>query len=521
MSTAAAGGNNFGGGLDADTGGVSSTVAGATTFFVLVVSGICMWLGADAQRVLLTASLSMMLFALISYGPAVGVPAALIYLAMVGGIKRYAIPLLGYSSYDPLLLVSPLVVGLFFTNRLISRDIPRDTPLAKMILGLLIIFLLEIANPFQGGIAIGLAGGLYYVVPLLWFYIGREVGTPEVRQSVFKAVIGIALLGSLYGLYQQFFGFTDIEKQWLAVTHNDNGLSLGGSVMRVFSFFSSFSEYAHFTALGTVVAASFLAKRNRLYVVPLLMLFVAVVLCSSRGTLLSSVGVCALIWAVQGRTLVSWAPRLVLAALFGIASLFYGLSSVKTANISDTTTQTILSHQARGLLAPLDKKQSTGSTHLAEIVVGVQNGFRNPLGSGLGATTLAAGKFGAEVQGTEFDISNIFAGCGFVGGFLYLAVIFQTLRRALWYWLEKRDVVDLATLAVLAGSWGLWLMSGHYPATMLVWFVIGGMDRSDAVALQEKKRAHAATKASVLPRTGGLLRNVGAGLGPAVAQDNR
>ena len=71
--------------------------AGATAIVVTAIATIAMLAGADAQRVLLTASLSLMLFALLNFAPPVGVVASLIYLMCVGGLKRGLIPSLAMS----------------------------------------------------------------------------------------------------------------------------------------------------------------------------------------------------------------------------------------------------------------------------------------------------------------------------------------------------------------------------------------------------------------------------------------
>lgn len=462
--------------------GGASGVAGATTLFVLVVSIVAMGMGADAQRVLLTATLALSIYALINYAPHAGLPVAMAYLAAVGAIKRYTLPLLGYAAYDPFLLVGPVIVIMMFLPHIARRDIPRDTPVSKAVFLLMAIMFLQIFNPLQGGLTLGLTGAMFYIIPLLWFYVGRQLGSMPVVDSLLKAIVFVAVAGAAYGLYQQFFGFTDIELQWLYITRNDSGLHLGGNILRVFSFYSSFAEYVQFCSMGAGVALVYVLRQNRFMVVPLAFLVTAVVLSSSRGGLVVLLFQSCLVWAILGKNPRSWIPRLALAAVVGVIALTSGLQSVKTETMDDTT-QTLLEHQKRGILAPLDRKQSSGGTHIRQIFNGLWRSLRNPLGQGLGVTTIAAGKAGQQSEGSEFDISDIFISCGIVGGVTYTFIVVMSARTSAMLWHNHRHLVLLCIFALTVSNVGGWLMGARYAGSMIIWFLIGSMDRLEAVRL--------------------------------------
>jgi hypothetical protein len=473
-------------------GGSFAGTAGASAVFVVFVSAITMYMGGDAQRVLLTASLAMIFFAIISYSPAAGIPMMVAYLSSVGFLKRYLIPVFGYTSLDPMLLVGPVVVSIFFMNRMLMRTIPFDTLLSKLIVGVLVIMFLEALNPLQGGIAIGLSGVLFYVVPVLWFFCGRSFGTPRVCEVVLKAILFVAIVGAAYGLYQQFFGFSDVEKKWIDLTRNDQGQYLTRGVMRVFSFFSSFAEYVHFISLGAVIAFAVTLRRNKFAAIPLVFLLGALLLSSSRGGVVGGIFGLTLVWAVQGRSPRSWAPRLVIAAVIGVIALVFTLQQVKEADIQNDTAEVLLEHQAQGLLSPLDKKASTGGSHVNSNVTGVMSGFRNPLGIGLGSTTIAGSKFGVGNQGgVESDIGNMFISCGAFGGLLYFITCLWICWRLVRSWYLRRDFISLCIFALLVSSLGLWTGQAQYAATMLSWFFIGAIDRRDAQEEAQKRQLEA------------------------------
>src|SRR5205823_6330019 len=109
--------------------------------------------------------------------------------------------------YDPVLLVGPAVALLLFALALVKGRLSRDSKLSRWVAVLMVIMVLQIFNPLQGGLAVGLAGALFYLVPLLWFWIGQSWGSAIFTEKVlFRVVIPVAVAGSLLGLYQAFFG---------------------------------------------------------------------------------------------------------------------------------------------------------------------------------------------------------------------------------------------------------------------------------------------------------------------------
>lgn len=450
--------------------------AGATAIFVMAVSAVALLQGAEAQRVMLTACLSMILFSLVNFAPPIGVGASLVYLAFVGGLKRALIPILGYSALDPLLMVIPVVVLMSFMNRIIQRQVPRDTHLDKVILAFVCFMAIQILNPLQGGLAVGMAGALFYIVPVLWFYIGRRAANERTLKGMFTTFVIVAFAGACYGLYQTWFGFSDVEKQWLALTHNDSGLHLNAAT-RVFSFFSSFSEYCQILIIAFLTCVAAVIKKNRAPALIAVFLFVCIVLSSSRGAVLSALSSIVVMWAVQGKTTKTWVPRLVLAAILVVITTVVGIGQVANNTKFDAVTADLIQHQAKGLANPFDEKKSTGANHVSQIWEGVATGFRNPLGNGLGSTTLAAGKFSSGTTGTESDFGNMFVSLGMFGGGLYVYLVYYITRKALLVWKTTRSFVSLVVLGILTAEFGAWLASGHYSTTMLVWFCAGWLGR--------------------------------------------
>ena len=292
-------------------------------------------------------------------------------------------------------------------------------------------------------------------------------------KQIFQVTVGIAIVASLYGLYQTWFGYLPSETAWMQLS-GMGALSVGGT-LRAFSFFTSFAEYSWVLCIAIVVLWAAALRRNYIALVPVPLLALAVFLESGRGCVISTLAACVAIWAVQGRTMKSWIPRGALALVLTIIGMVVSLQQIQQQSFSAQTSD-LVAHQTSGLLNPLDAKSSTAGIHSTMVLGGVVQGFKTPLGEGLGATTLAAAKFDGAGAGTELDISNMFASLGFIGGFLYLAIIITIFITAVKYWNVTRTGISLSILGILVLMTGQWLTGAQYSTAFLIWFSIGALD---------------------------------------------
>lgn len=449
--------------------------------FAFACGPLALW-SAAGQRILPAAGIGCILFLLLRRSPAWGVLLTVLYLSFLGGIRRWVVPALGWTSADPLLLVAPVLVLVNFLNMLLTRRVPTDTRLARSLLWLLAIMFVEIFNPLQGSLSVGLAGVLFTIVPILWYYYGRHLGSETVLRRMLAAVVGIALLGALFGLYQTYFGLLPVEKEWLELNKvNYNAVYLTDKVIRVFSFFTSAQEYMQVVSMGAIVLWAAFLRGARLALLPIPFLGAMIFLSSLRGAVVITLFACIILWAVQGRAVLVWGPRFALALILGAGGLTWSLQQVQE-QAYDARTQALVTHQVDGLIMSSNPRRpvSTAGTHVGMVVVGIARGFLVPTGRGLGSTTLAGTKFDGDNRNgsTEADVSDAFAALGFGGGFVYLGVIFFVLSSVIQLWRVTRSFTALAMLGILVVHIGHWLHGGSYAATMIVWFLIGGMERS-------------------------------------------
>lgn len=461
-------------------------------FLVATVAGIPFLIGTTiGQHSLLALGVFGLLLGLLLYAPYQGVLAVLIYLSILGGLRRWMIPLVGWTGFDSLVLVGP-VLG-FLAAMDIARKglLARGTWLSRLLFWLLLVMTAQILNPRQGGLAVGLGGALFYIAPLLWFYVGNALG-PLAMRGLFRVAIGISLIAAVYGLYQTFYGLFPVEQEWVRLIgeENYNALFIDNGVVRAFAFFTSSEEYAQFLGIGVVLLWAAFLKGQRLALVPVPLLAVAIFLESSRGTVVTALFACTMLWAAQGKTMRSWLPRGAIAAAIAVGGLVWSMGQVQHHSF-DSGLQTAAQHQAEGLLHPLDSQHSTASTHYGMLTGGFSRGFSSPLGEGLGATTLAGSKFGDSGANTEVDLSNMFVSLGFVGGLLYAAVMGIIVALAFRYWHRTRTLDALRTLGILALLLGQWLNGGYYATAMFVWLCIGAMHRVQAEPCRPRRKNRA------------------------------
>ena len=140
----------------------------------------------------------------------------LVYLTLMGDIRRVLIPLIGWQSQDPLLLVAPAAAGvltlsLFAQGRVrldyrpLQSDRPADGPYAA-----------AGREPPPGRAGVGIAGILFYVVPLLWYWLGRAYVTPQMLEWVLtRVVVPLAFAAAAMGLYQTYVGHLPYQERWI------------------------------------------------------------------------------------------------------------------------------------------------------------------------------------------------------------------------------------------------------------------------------------------------------------------
>lgn len=425
-------------------------------------------------RLLVAVAFAVALLTLALARPRAAVLATVGFLIVLAFLRRILIAEAGWSAYDPLLLVGPLVAVVLMVRLFVleSRPLAPDG-LSKLVLGVLGLTVLEIANPGGGGLLTGMGGFLFVGVPLLWFFIGRELADQVLTSRLLALMVVSGVAVALYGILQSQTGFPTWDVNWLNVT-GYSALNVGNEI-KPFGTFSSSAEYSLFLGSALVVAAAYVLRGRGPALLALLPLAVGLFLSSTRSALITAVTAIILLVALRPRRPVT---ALVVAVLAVGGS--YGALKAFGGDLSRGASQSgsaLINHQVAGLTDPLNPNSSTLLVHLQLVQKGIGEGLRNPIGSGTGSTNQAGGKLGGAngpAQATEVDISNAFVALGLLGGILYLAIVIVVLVRAVRGYFAGRELL-LPVIGVLIVGAGQWLTGGHYALSPLTWLLIGWM----------------------------------------------
>jgi FtsH-binding integral membrane protein len=401
--------------------------------------------------------------------------AAMVYVAFLAGARRFLIPVFGIMHQDPLLLVIPAITGIFFFELAFGRKLRADTTMGKARIFLVLIMLLECVNPKQGGLKVGLTGLLFYLPPLFWSYIGRTLYSERLLRNMLRLLRCIAVVGSLYGLHQLVYGYAPWEKQWLS-SQSDWAFMVHDRSHQ-FSFFSSATEYATVLVLAILSGWILFLTGDKWALLPLPLFGIALFYISGRGPVVQALLGTIVVWAIQGKTYRSWAPRLALAGLVFVGGLVYGLNHAESL-AGNKTEQGIVSHQVGGLLNPTDSKKSTAKLHTDAMIGGLEAAFSDPLGDGTGSTTLGVGQFKGTGGNSEVDISNMGFSLGFLGLLAFVTLIGSTVYMAFRTWHNTRSVAALAASVFGPALFLGWLNSDNYTTMLVLWFTFGAMEAS-------------------------------------------
>jgi hypothetical protein len=412
-----------------------------------------------------------------------GIVVTFAFLLILGDLRRILDMVApAYQGLDLLLLVGP-VFAIYLAVPLLMRLKLADT-LSKAVLALMALMILEIFNPRQGSIVVGVGGAMFFVIPIFWFWIARNYATDRMMfLLIYRVFLPLGILGGLLGIIQTYIGFFPWEYAWVAKLGSQYELAAGH--YRSFGFSTGSPEFGSTLLIASVCVMAAIFAGRRAYILLLPILVAASLLASQRGTIVKLLFATAMIWAVRNRGGLSWVPRFLFALVVGFGLTYYSASH---ASANDphmpsnrvSTAEAATAHVTQGLSDP---GHSTAGLHWQIFVGGLIKGFTYPIGTGIGAVTLASGKFsagGATTGSSEIDISDVFTTMGFFGGFLYLYIIYKVFRLAFRYIRQGPLIMSLAYMGLLSALIGGWLVLGQYSIAPFVWFCIGSLVRKQS-----------------------------------------
>jgi len=386
------------------------------------------------------------------------------WLVVLGTARRlvswYSVDL----AHDPLLLVAPAGLATLSIQSWRAGAFRRWSVLGALVAALSVVALLEVFNSRQGPLRAGVVGLLFWLVPMLWFWVGRAFGGARVLRATLWLFAGAGVVSAVYGLLQALVGFPPWDDQWI----RDHGYAalfignpaLGGS--RPFAFASSAVEYGLTVALGRAAVLAGCAA-----------LCVAAIAVSGVRTAVVTLFAAFIVCVV-----IRLRPRApVVLGVLGVILVSYAALWVVDAGSWNTNgTVGSMRRIVVGLRNPFNEADSTLPGHLRLARSGFERGWHEPLGMGTGTTHRSDEGYAHFTQDTEFDVSNGAVAFGIAGIVLTGAALVWGFALAAARAWRRPDLVHLATVGLLVISFRFWWNGGHYALAPLLWFLLGWVD---------------------------------------------
>lgn len=426
------------------------------------------------SRIAIGVAVTLALTGIATAVPRLALYGLVVWLAVMGLLRRLLTsiePATGAIG-DPLLLVGPVVLIVLFAIAVERGALRNRTPLSNSVLVLSVVLAVSTLNPLQGDIAVGLAGGLLVVVPMLGFWVGRALLDEQAVGVLVRLLAGLAVFAAVYGLMQTLRGMPVWDQEWITAEGYE-ALNVGGTI-RAFGMSSSASEYAALIGVGILSWRAIVRDRSRLLiVVPALILLAGTLwLAAVRGVVVLTLAALWLAFAAARQMRISRALAIgALLLLLLPTAVGYLISSPRGSD----AIASLASHQVAGLSEPFGEHSTLG-VHLELMVNGITQTVANPLGRGVGATSNAANKFGGTGAGTEADPGNAPVAAGFIGLVAYLLVAFYGLTYCYRFARSRRTMPAIAALGIVVVTFLQWLNGGQYLIIVLAWLMLGWVD---------------------------------------------
>jgi hypothetical protein len=448
-------------------------------------------------RIVLGVAVGGLLVAWVFVDRTKAIPAVVVFLVLLGALRRWLSFQLGsLSNADPLLAVAPLVTGALFlvaARRGAFRDRNR---LTSVVLLLTVLGLVGAVNPLQESLLAAIPGLVIFLMPILWFWIGRTLIDDAKLAQIYTIVAALAVVAGVYGIAQSLGFFFGFDQFWVdAVQDTYVSIKVGHGVVRGFGFASSAAEYGKLLGVAIAIyAGRFLARRTGsklVYPAVAGVLGVALLLSALRTTTVLTVVACGAIYGARRGASIG---RVLFLGLAGVVVLVVSLS-VLGPRFGEDNVGVLVERQVSGLSDPLNPGESTLNTHGNLVVRAVQGAIATPTGFGTATITIAGKRYG-ESQAGDMDAADAAIAFGVLGLYAYVALCWRLGLRAYRVAVRRRDWLALAALGIGIVSSLQWLNGGLYTIGPIAWMTFGWLDRRANADLAERDEEEPAAVAA-------------------------
>jgi hypothetical protein len=312
---------------------------------------------------------------------------------------------------------------------------------------------------------------------MMAFWIGRSLVDDAEALALIKLVAWLGVFAAIYGIYQTFSHFPSWDQTWIN-SAGYTALNVGGGVVRAFGMSASAQEYGAFLALSIVawLAISFrsVGSMRMVAVIAIGLESYALYYEAQRTILFLTVFAVGVTVAARFRVRPLGVGLCGILAMVGLVFFAGKFTSGGSAVCHQGDQACVLSQRANSVANPTGQGSSL-SGHLTETRKGMASALTRPLGYGVGAATLAAGRFNTQraARGTEFDPGNAGTSLGIVGLGLYPFLVVLAFRAAYRVAMRRRDLISLFCIGAMSVDLMQWMNGDLYSVTWLVWLFVG------------------------------------------------
>lgn len=267
---------------------------------------------------------------------------------------------------------------------------------------------------------------------LLYFVACYAFKSLKIILNTIKVILVLVFASALYGLKQEWLGFSDSELAWLYSNPHTLELFFQWGRLRIFSFFSDPTTYGILMAYMAVFCSILMLGPYKIWMkivsgICVMSCLLAMAYAGSRTpVVLIPIG-------VIFYTVLNFRKEIIIAAgVFFVFGTAFMLKSTSNAVIFRIQSAFVLKN-SQDVVDVRMKNQEKIQPYVQ----------RHPFGGGLGSTGLWGRRFSPGTFLSSFDHDSGFVRLavevGWIGLLLYMVFIFQVMRWGIYYYFRVRD----------------------------------------------------------------------------------
>ena len=350
-------------------------------------------------------------------------------LMVVFGAKYTGAPI--GTLLDLLILVS--AVGILL-RQLKERDWSfAKYPLSTMVLIWLYYNILQVINPWAESKMAWLFTVRTVAVMLFVYFIGAYAfrNHPKGLMGILKLIVGMCFASALYGLKQQYFGFSGQEQAWIMADKERFELYYQWGMLRIPSFCYDPTTFGILMACFGVFCVPLLLGANKTWQKALLGVMIVCSFWAMAFTGTRTAFALVPIGAVFYAGLILSGRVVVIGGIFALLGLGFVLKSTSSGVI----------YRIQSAFSPSkDDSMNLRLENQKKIQPFIQS---HPFGGGLGSCGVWGKRFNPDSELSHFPHDSSFVRMavelGWIGLILYTMLHFFVLRTGLYYYIRCED----------------------------------------------------------------------------------